>query len=59
MSIVCIKTYEVECDGCGDHTGGQLDRPVIAKEAEACGWLRRGKKWYCPECRSSHEPKKK
>ena len=58
MGIVCIRLYEVECDDCGDHSGGQLDRPVAGADAEASGWLRRGKRWFCSECRVNHEPKK-
>jgi len=64
MGVVMIATYEARCDGSecsGDQAlgvGAQLDRKDVFEEAEAAGWLRRGHKLYCPECRLQYEPKR-
>ena len=64
MGVIMIRTYEVRCDGpgdiagrCGESEGNWLDRKDAIEEAEANGWLRRGRKLYCPECRVDFEPK--
>ena len=58
MGVIMIRTYEVRCDGAGSSPAGAvhsegnwLDRKDVIEEAEAAGWLRRGRKLYCPECR--------
>ena len=63
MGVIMIRTYEVRCDGagsiggrCGASEGNFLDRKDVIEEAEAAGWLRRGRKLYCPECRVISSP---
>lgn len=63
MGVVMIPTYEVLCDD-PDCTGvealgvdSSLVRAQAFKDAAAAGWLRRGWKLYCPECREKHESK--
>jgi hypothetical protein len=62
MPIVCIKTYELRCDGfkledeqmdhrCHGFEGSQLSRKEMVEEALAMGWLQKGWKFYCPFCR--------
>jgi hypothetical protein len=65
MGIRRIYVYSACCDGilpndekCGNAAGEQLDRPDAIDEAIAEGWLRRGRKFYCPECRPKYEPRK-
>lgn len=65
MPVVLIRTYEARCDGedCdGEEAwgiGSFLDREPVFEEAVASGWLRRGRKLYCPNCRERYEPKRK
>ena len=64
MGTVAIKLYETHCDGQGGDdchlaTSSAFLRSQCEGEAESTGWLRRGRKWYCPACRAAHEPKKK
>jgi hypothetical protein len=66
VGVIMIRTYEVRCDGpgsiagrCGASEGNFLDRSDVLEEAEAAGWLRRGRKLYCPECRKSYEPNRR
>ena len=63
VGVILIRTYEARCDGVGS-IGGRCGAPratgsiatTSIEEAEAAGWLRRGRKLYCPECRGKYEP---
>jgi hypothetical protein len=59
MPIILIRTYEARCDGdcCLAAEGCQLDADEMLSDAIHLGWLQRGRKLYCPECRPKHEPK--
>jgi hypothetical protein len=64
MPVICVRTYEVRCDGilpngkkCGNSEGSQLDPEPVIEDALFAGWLRRGRKTYCTDCRGAYEAK--
>jgi len=43
--------YEIRCDCCDTPLGDMGDKASIEREAVYSGWVKRGKKVYCAECK--------